>query len=158
MRIWILLARVAMVVVTGGCRPSPSVAPPSGWIKLANSRFSVFVPPEMNSFGSLDPNAAFGELDGKSMHLSFEYGLSHEDLSGFKKAKHYAAHKELIGGKTARMVEFCYEPFRPYHELIAVDFPEANGGTSQLNVTVICQTTNDYETAKTIFRTIRFRQ
>ena len=158
MRIWILLASVAMVVVTGGCRPSPSVAPTSGWIKLANSRFSMFVPSEINSSGSLDASAAFGELDGKSMHLSFEYGVSHEDFSGFKKAKHYAAHEERIGGKTARIVEFYYEAFRPFHELMAVDFPEVDGGTFQLNVTVICETTNDYETAKTIFRTIRFRQ
>ena len=157
MRTWIHLTSTALLAMTCGCTPSTSIDPPSSWVKIANARFDFCVPPDMNTFGLLDTNSLHGQSEGKSMFLSFEYGLSQEDYSGFTKAKHYASHEERIGGRTAKIVEFYYEPFLRYHELIAVDFPRVDGKEFQLNVTAICSTTNDYETARKIFRTIRFK-
>ena len=157
MRALIQYASVALLAASCGCIPSGSLKPPLGWGKVSNARFEFFVPPGMTTWGILNSNALHGAFESKSIHLSFDYGLSKEDFSGWAKAGHYASRQERIGGKRAQIVSFYYEPATPYHELIALHFPEADGKDYELGVTALCSTTNDYETVGTIFRTIRFK-
>jgi hypothetical protein len=114
MRVFLRLISAVMLVASLGCSPSSSVAPPPGWARVANSRFDFFVPPSITNgwgWGLLDTNALYGAFEDASMHLTFEYGVSHEGYSGFTKAPHFRSYQEHISGKTVKIFEFYYEPF-----------------------------------------------
>jgi hypothetical protein len=146
MRNLILFASLALLA-TSGCSAGLPKTPP-GWVKVANERFAFFVPPTMTMRGIPGTNALHGEFESKSIRLAFSYELSTEDYSGWTKARHYACYEERIAGKRAQIVSFYYEPATPYHEFIAVRFPDTDGKDYELGLTALCNTTNDYETVR----------
>ena len=91
------------------------------------------------------------------MSLRFDYGMYSDPLSFFKERPSYDSRNECIGGKNAKIVSF-YNPGKgnPFDYAIAVQFPEVKG-FAKLTVSVTCKVTNEYEIARTIFRTIKFK-
>jgi len=97
-----------------------------------------------------------GEYKGDSISLSFDYGLYSNRLENNGQSG-YVARKERIGGKDAKIASF-QERYtgNPFEHAIGVHFPHVAGKEIRLTVFATCKTTNDYETAKTIFRTLKF--
>ena len=167
MRTSIRALLIVLLAASWGCTRPPSVNHPPGWVRVANTKFELFVPPcftppqDTNnpSFALEGPEVQlkfWPGTDTDRMEVRFDWGPDIEDFARFTKEKHYASHSERIGGKRATVVSFYYKPWWK-NELIAAYFPEADGKDIHFCVTVLCRSTNDYETARTMFRTIRFK-
>ena len=167
MRTYGRILLVLLLVELWGCTRAPSVNPPPGWVKVATTKFELFVPPWFKppratnnlSFSLEGPELRPGSLLDTNfgrMEVSFDWGRGIEDFADFTKNKHYMLTSERIGGKRAKVVSFYYEPWL-LNELIAIYFPEADGRDIQFSVLALCRSTNDYEIARTMFRTIRFK-
>ena len=155
MHVFRLFTSIAMLAACYGCIPSTSISPPPGWRQVENRRFDLWVPPDVKAWAPLDTNALSDHFTGDTIELTFQYGTILGDLSGFTNAPHYACSVERIDGKKAKITSFYYWGSRPYHELISAHFPEVDG--KELSLTATCRTTNDYDTASKILRTLRFK-
>lgn len=150
------LLLIAVCSALSGCTPSTSVNPPNGWVQVDAKKFSFYVPSDIKAVPVRGIDSFVGEYKCDSISLSFDYGqysnrLENEGESG------YASRKERIGGKSAKIASFHYpNTGHPFDHAIGVHFPQVAGKEVRLTVFATCKTTNDYETAKTIFRTIKF--
>jgi len=135
--------------------PEPPITPHfPGWVLMDEKAFSFYAPPDMKSLPVQGVDSFVGEYHGDSITLHFDYGrfsnpLENRDGTGVSE---YSSQVELIGGKNAKVVSL-----HSYGEkLVGVYFPSAGGEGIRLTVTATGKTPSDYETAKTIFRTIQF--
>jgi len=148
---------VVLVALFSGCMPSTSISPPSGWVQVDAKKFVFFVPPDIKPVPVHGIDSFVGEYQGNSISLSFDYGLYSDDLTTAEGGSDYSSHLERIGGKKARISSFYFpNTGHPFDNAIGVHFPEAGGKNIKLTVFATCKTTNDYETARRIFRTIKF--
>jgi hypothetical protein len=127
------------------------------WAQVDGRAFAFRVPPDMKAVPVQGIDSEVGEYRGDSISLSFDHGLFSDPMD-YRKQADYISHEERINGRKARIVSY-YSPGRehPFDFAIGVHFPNVNGKNVRLTVYARCKTKDDYETARTIFRTIRFK-
>ena len=106
-----------------------------------------------------------GEYKGTNISLAFDHGIF-SSLLKHTGSPDFVSSVERIDGMTVRVVSF-HNPGsgHAFDHAIGVHFAEVGGkertwaGTNKLRLTVFatCKSTHDYETVRTIFRTIHFR-
>jgi len=157
MRAWNSLLFCSLLAVASGCTPATSVSPPFGWVQIDAREFSFYVPPDVKAVPVQGIDSFVGEYNGDSISLNFDYG-HYSDPLDYKERTNYIAHDERIDDKKARVVSYDNPGSgHPFDYAIGIHFPEVNGKDIRLTVYATCKTTNDYETARTVFRTIKFR-
>jgi hypothetical protein len=89
--------------------------------------------------------------------LSYDYGPWSDPLPYAKKPQ-FNEQTERIDGRLARIVSF-HNPGsgHPFDYVIAAHFADTGKPNTKLTLFATCKTTDDYQTVKTIFRTIRFK-
>lgn len=157
MLLWRLLTTAAVFGVWGCCAPSSSISPPPGWRQVENRRFDLWVPSEIKAWRPIDTNAWYDVFQGQTMELQFVVCPVLDGDVCFTNAPHYHRSVERIAGKKVEITSYYYWASRPYHELISARIAGMDGGSSQLVITATCESTNDYATAKQIFRTLKFK-
>jgi hypothetical protein len=153
MRHFFRIALLAVVCHCLHCFAAPPVEIPPGWTTVDSQKFKFSIPPDLKEVSIRGIDSFVGQYKGTNLSLSFDYGDYSDPLIHCQGA----AHVEEIDGKTAKIVTECYSRRgdSPRHG-IGVHFPKL-GRDTKLTVLVECNSTNDFETAKTIFRTIRFK-
>lgn len=136
-----------------GCTPSTSVKASPGWTVVDARKFQFSVPPDIKAVPVRGIDSFVGQYKGTNLSFDFDYGEYSNPLDGCVGPEHV----ERIDGKEAKIVEGCNSGSSPFGYAIGVHFPHVIGNEIKLTVFATCKTTNDYETAKTIFRTIRFK-
>lgn len=154
LRAWSRLLFCALLAVS--CTPATSVKPPPGWVQIDARNFSFHVPPDVKAVPVQGIDSFVGQYEGDSISVGFDYGMYSDPLD-YKGRPGYRSRDERIGGKRAKIVSY-YNPAtgHSFDYATGAHFPEVNGNGLKLTVHVMCRTTNDYETAQTIFRTIKF--
>lgn len=149
---------VTLVATFFGCMPSTSVNPPAGWTKVDTGKFVFYVPSDIKTVPVRGIDSFVGQYKGNTISLSFDYGFYSSRLEDAEGGSGYTAHWERIGGKKARIASFYFpNTGNPFDYAIGVHFPEAAGKDVRLTVFATCKSTNEYETARMIFRTIKFK-
>ncbi len=148
-----------------GLAQAATNSPPSGWVRIAARKFELSVPPDVKSVPVQGIDSFVGEYKGTDISLAFDYGIFSSSLK-HTGSPDFVSSVERIDGMTARVVSF-HNPGsgHAFDHAIGVHFAEVGGkertwaGTNKLRLTVFatCKSTNDYETVRTIFRTIHFR-
>ena len=160
MRALNLLLVCTLLAMASSCTPATSdtsVSPPSGWVQIDAREFSFYVPPDMKAVPVQGIDSFVGEYKGESISLDFDYGHWSNRLDD-EEEPNFIANEERIGGKKARVVSYdAPNSIHTYDYAIAVHFREVNENDNRLTVYATCKTANDRETARTIFRTIKFR-
>jgi hypothetical protein len=148
---------VILCVVVGCTAPTPVKSPPS-WTIVNADEFEFSAPPDFKAVPVHGIDSFVGEYRGDTITLVFDYG-PYSDPLDYQGRPAYTSHTERIGGKVAKIVSY-YNPVSGHHfdYAIGVYFPDLNGKGTRLTVYATCKTTHDYETARTIFRTIRFKR
>lgn len=154
MRTWSSLLFCALLAA--GCAPATSVKPPPGWVKIDGRNFSFYVPPDVKAVSVQGMDSLVGGYQGDVISIGFDYGMYSDPLD-YQGRPGYRSHDERIGGKRAKIVSY-YNPGsgHSFDHAIGVHFPEVKGKDIALTVYATCKTTDDYEIARTIFRTIEF--
>jgi len=147
-----------VLAVFCGCTPSTSVNPPPGWVQVDARKFVFYAPLDLKAVPVHGLDSFIGDYKGDSITLSFDYGLYSDPLETAHGGSGYTSHRERIGGQMAKIASFYLPNSDPQFDFaIGVHFPKAAGKEIGLTVFATCKSTNDYETARTIFRTIRFK-
>jgi hypothetical protein len=132
--------------------PENPVTPhPPGWVLMDEKAFSFYAPPDMKPIPVQGVDSFVGEYRGESLTLNFDYGRFCNQLDG-SSCTDYNANEEQIGGKDAKTASFRLDG----KQIIGVYFPSTGEEGEGLNLTATGIRPVDYDTAKTIFRTIRF--
>jgi hypothetical protein len=149
---------IAMLGALFGCTPSTSISPPPNWVRIDGGRFSFYVPPDVTPEPVQGIDSVVGAYNGNSIWLGTDYGRYSDSLETAEGGSGYIAHQERIDGMKARVASFYFpEAGHPFKYAIGVYFPSVSWWDhTRLTVFARCKTTNDYETAQMIFRTIKF--
>lgn len=130
----------------------PPVPPhPPEWVRIDVKAFSFYAPPDLKPIPVQGVDSFVGEYQGDSITLHFDYGRFSNSLDD-RDCADYTSNEEQIGGKDAKIASF-----NAYGEnVVGVYFPTAGGEEIRLTVTATGKSPADHDTAKAIFRTIRF--
>lgn len=147
---------------------------PGQWKYIAaDAAFGFYVPANMqeSSMPGIDPYA--GRCQNHEINLSFRYayssGLEYLELLKGSEISEYEEAWVNIDGKAAKIVTYrdpsgneSRSRFRLSSEILpptyvaGVYFPEADIASEKLTMTATCKSPADLDTAKTIFKSIRF--
>ena len=154
------LLTVYVALALSGCQPPPStsIGPPAGWIAVKASQFVFYVPPDMKQIPAQAEDSEEALYQGNSISLSYDYGPWSDPLKHTEKPQ-FKGQAERIDGRLARIVSFSNPGSgHPFDNAIAVHFSDTGKPKMKLTLFATCKTTKDYETVKTIFRTIKFKK
>jgi hypothetical protein len=148
----------ALFVIVAGCAMKTLVKPPSGWVQIDAREFKFYAPQDIKPVPVQGIDSYVGEYKGDAISLNFDYG-GYSDPLIYPERKAYVVHDEQIDGKKARIVSY-YDPGtgNPFDFAIGVYFADVNGKGTRLTMYATCKTTNEYQTATMIFRTITFKK
>ena len=151
------LVLISVVAVLWGCTPSTSVDRPAGWAQIDAKKFTFWVPPDVKAVPTHGIDSYVGQFKGEAIAFGFDYGFYSDPLE-YSDRKDFTEKSEWIWGKKAKIVSF-HNPRsdHPFDEAIAVHFPDTGTKGIKLTVFATCRTQKDYDTARTIFRTIKFQ-
>lgn len=136
-------------------------AAPSGWRKInADGKFSYYLPPDMRDTGIRGIENLHREYSNGRLHLSFDYepyGFLSYERRALKFGKNFQEMGLQIDGRKSFL--FLYQDSdrhnrRTYNaDLYVGDLPNSQ---VTLRMWVSSRSSQDIETAKTIFQTIKF--
>lgn len=129
----------------------PVTPHPPGWVLMDEKSFSFYAPPDMRPFPVEGVDSFVGEYHGNSITLYFDYGRFSNSLDD-RDCTDHTSNEERIDGKDAKIASFHANG----ENVVGVYFPNAGGEGIRLTVTATGKSPTDFDTAKAIFRTIRF--
>jgi len=144
---------VALLCGLLGSIPSNSIRPPRGWVKIDARYFDFYVPPDLRSTPVTSIDSFVGRYKGNSFSISFDYGAYSDPLDGSGGGSTYHLHFEHIDGKRARVGFLEYTNSGLVDYAVGVNFREQG-----LTMTANCKSRAGCETARIIFRTVKFKR
>ena len=129
-----------------------------GWdIINADDKFRFYIPQNMQKQDTHGIDSYVEEYRNKNMRVSFDYGIYSDPLDAYSMEPEYQEIKEVISGREVKIVYFKPTSFASEYKYYAgVHFPTVQEGGSKLTMVVEFNDEKDWETAKTIFRSIYF--
>lgn len=149
-----------VALALGGCEPPAVftwVIPATDWIAIDAKQYSFYIPPDMKE----DHNAVFQEggalYRNDVISLSSDYGPWSDPLTHIEKPW-ITEQTERIDGRWAKIVNF-HNPGsgHPFDYVMAVHFSDTGDPKSKLTLFATCKSPEEYETLRTIFRTVKFK-
>ena len=139
--------------------PEPPTLKP-GWKPIdAGGRFSFHLPEDMQPQNVHGIDSYVGEYRNKNLRVTFDYGLYSNSLDTLSSQPEYKEFNRVIGGRKAKIVYYrATDAAAEYKYYAAVYFPAApSHRASNLNLSAEFNDKHEWETAQTIFESIRFR-
>jgi len=161
MKIVLLVAALIVASFTPSLaqQPGPPTLKP-GWKPIdAGGRFSFHLPEDMQPQNVHGIDSYVGEYRNKNLRVTFDYGLYSNSLDALASQPEYKEFNRVIGGRKAKIVYYrATDAAAEYKYYAAVYFPAApSNRASNLNLSAEFNDKNEWETAQTIFESIRFR-
>jgi hypothetical protein len=145
----------------GQSAEAPQLKP--GWKRIeAQGHFSFHLPETMQPVEIHGIDSYVGEYKDDRMKVVFDYGMYSNPLSSYSKSPEYKEINKPIGGLPAKIV-FCRQtdPAAGYQYFAGVYFASVKPGTEQtsnkLMLSAEFNSADDWQTAQTIFESIRFK-
>ena len=129
-----------------------------GWkIINADGKFTFHIPENMQKQDIHGIDSYAEEYRNERMRVSFDYGIYSDPWDKYSSEPEYKEIKEVISSREAKIVYFEPKSLGSEYKYYAgVHFPAVQEGGSKLTVVVVFNDENDWETARTIFRSIHF--
>lgn len=132
---------------------------PQNWKRVdAAGPFSFSCPPDvmLDDRGRAPYDSVAGQYRGASLWITYDYGPYSNPLPGNVDSG-FRWHKELIGGKVARIVSYSLtKPYQGYIHAVGASFSRINGPKMRLTVEVYCSDLTSCIDGETLLRSIRF--
>ena len=123
----------------------------------ADGKFIFSIPQNMQKQDTQGIDSYVEEYRNGNMKASFDYGIYSDPLDGYSMEPQYKEINEVISGREVKIVYFKPGSFSSEYKYFAgVHFPTLKEVGSKLTLVVEFNDEKDYETAKTIFRSIYF--
>ena len=137
-------------------QPKPAVST-IGWSSIDATHFTFDLPPDFRSVLAQGIDSFAGEYRSNSVKITFDYGALSDPLSE-NGQPNYTSSEEELGGRRALLVSFDNTGHDGgYGYARCVHFPNAGPNGIKLTVFANCKSKDDYDIARAIFRSIRFK-
>jgi hypothetical protein len=130
---------------------------PDGWKKISVCQFHFLIPQSMKNQNARGIDSCVAEFKSSKMRLAIDYGAYSGSYMSDGSNLDFKEEVAEIDGKKAQLVTF--KDARERRDFVAglyVLIHEETGRKISLNMTITVRSAEDLETAKRVFRSIRF--
>ena len=137
---------------------NPGFTPPNGWKKIdVGDKASLYLPHDMEPTRGLEESAVYRAIfSDASIRVTISYGEQLCSLTDSHRGlPSYSESPLEVNGKNAQFgIDRYYEPKLT---ILYLCFPSLDNGPSQLRLAVVCKGPEAVETARQIFKSVKFK-